>query len=769
MNPPVVLSVRLKGDWEGPQTGDVVLDVAQVLSDIHHPLVIKDENGIMLVYDGTQEEALEIYSKEKIDQLTNFTSYTIVDKLPPVLDAKTDVFYILPDGTINYIINNKWVNQATSLNIDEIVKEGVDRIIDEKLEPIDDKIIDLETADNELDKKIDQEITDRKKGDKDLQDEIDKLKKTDNDLLQSLKDEIQARKDGDDLLKDDVTDEAKTRLDEDTKLANKIADNKTEINNIKTDITDINTKIVNNANSILGLNTDLTKEIQDRQDGDKNLQDQIDKLKTESSTATTDITTIKSTITTIESDIDDLQDQIDKTVEQDISVSGDASTVEIKETKINLKTGTTSSETNPLPVASKTAAGIVNPATYKTIEDTATAVDAILNGAVSIPDLPEKPTQDELTDAWKAATGKDELINGAKISDSEHDITYTYYTNAKEWQGVATGVTEINITTATNTTLGITKGDDTDTGGKIFVETDGSMSVIKWDDTQKAIKDNADAIDSLKEDVEKNTDDISDLSDKVDTNTTDIATNKSNIETNTTNIKTNTDNISDLSDRMDTAEGNISDLQDAIDALEKGGGQTLYKAYGDKEDGALTQKFVSDQLNANNVILGKDVTRVESENEEAGNVIIGANAGSVALTEAVTVVGSHAQGNANSTVIGNYANAGASDSTIIGMDAYGDSQYSTALGVSAGVAEDAEHSVAIGDYSTATRPYEVSIGGKDPEDEDKVITRFLSNVRDAEQDGDAVNFKQMKDYVAAAASGIEMLTVEEFKTLWSAA
>lgn len=805
MNPPVVLSVRLKGDWEGPQTGDVVLDVAQVLSDIHHPLVIKDENGVALIYDGTQEEILEIYSKDKIDELTKYTTYTIVDKLPPVLDADTDKFYILPDGTINYIINNKWVNQATSLNIEEIVKDGVDKIIDDKLDPINDKIIDLETADGDLDKKIDQEISDRKKGDKDLQDEIDKLKKSDSDLLQSLKDEIQARTDGDKDLKDDITDEAKTRLDEDTKLANKISDNKTDITNIKTDITNLDTKITNNANSILSLTDDLNDEIQARKDGDKAI-----------------------------------NDAIDKTVVQDISVSGDASTVDIKETKVNIKSGTTSTENNPLPVASKTAAGVINPATYKSIEDTATAVDAILNGAVSIPDLPEKPTQTELTDAWKAATGKTELINGAKISDSEHDITYTYYKNVNEWQGVATGVTEINITTATNTTLGITKGDDKDTGGKIFVETDGSMSVIKWDDTQKAIEDNA---------------------------------------------------------------SDIKELQEAVEKLEGGGGQTLYDEYGENEDGALTQKFVTEVLDNTKVIIGKDSKADEDDSVAIGHKAHAGDAEDIAIGVNATSTGSSgvsigadtnasgtwgvALGNGNK-VTGNYGTAvggsnkakgvasvaiglqadtgdgvgaiivgynavgpnkgidGASDNSVdaavaVGFEAKAKDQAAIAVGHQAeakglqSVAIGPHHSyarsrgsiaigeasvagtsttkedtsndfsgaVAIGDWAQAKEDFAIAIGNSEVEAEGALALGVhakathknsivfntkpsvycnskrteemrlpgfnIGGVKAGTADDDAVNLKQMKEYVAEAAAGVELLSVDEFKTLWSAA
>lgn len=752
MNPPVVLSVRLKGDWEGPQTGDVVLDVAQVLSDLHKTLTIRDENGVVLVYDGTQDEILEIYSKDKIDELTNFSSYTIVDKLPPVLDAKTDTFYILPDGTINYIINNKWVNQATSLDIDEVVQKEVDKIVDTKLDPVKDDIVDLKDADKDLDKKIDQEIADRKKGDQDLQNELTKLGTTDNSLLKAIQDEIKARTEGDQDLSTDIADEAKTRLEEDTKLANKINDNKTLITKNTSDISGLDTKITNNANSILNLNNDLATEVQARKDGDKALQDQIDAIKTSDTSTATEITNIKTSLTAAEKDIDDLQSQIDKTVEQDISINGNASTVEIKETKINLKSGTTSTESNPLPVASKTAAGVIIPATYKTIEDNAAAIDSILNGAVSIPTLPENPTQAQLTAAWKTATNKTELINGAKISDSVHNITYTYYTNVSKWEGVATGVTEINITTATNTTLGITKGDAT-TGGKIFVETDGSMSVNDWDKTQKAIKDNADNIATLQTSVQDNADDIADLTTKVTKNTTDIVANATNIATNKTNITTNATNITSLNTKVTANETAISDLQDAVDALELGGGQTLYKAYGEKEDGALTQKFVSGQLNANNVILGKDVIRVESSDAEKGNVIIGSGAGSVALTESVTVLGSKAQGNNNSIAVGNKSNAGSANSVVLGNNA--------------STTADADNSVALGNSAKASRPYEVSMGDSTAEAGKQF--RFVSNVKAAELDNDAVNLKQMKDYVASAASGVELLTVDEFKTQWNAA
>lgn len=54
MNPPVVLSVRIKGDQQGPQTGDVVLNAASVADFSEEDTYLKGE---VVVYNGDMVRA----------------------------------------------------------------------------------------------------------------------------------------------------------------------------------------------------------------------------------------------------------------------------------------------------------------------------------------------------------------------------------------------------------------------------------------------------------------------------------------------------------------------------------------------------------------------------------------------------------------------------------------------------------------------------------------------------------------------------------------
>lgn len=54
MNPPVVLSVRIKGDQHGPQTGDVVLNAASVADFSEEDTYLKGE---VVVYNGDMVRA----------------------------------------------------------------------------------------------------------------------------------------------------------------------------------------------------------------------------------------------------------------------------------------------------------------------------------------------------------------------------------------------------------------------------------------------------------------------------------------------------------------------------------------------------------------------------------------------------------------------------------------------------------------------------------------------------------------------------------------
>ena len=198
-----------------------------------------------------------------------------------------------------------------------------------------------------------------------------------------------------------------------------------------------------------------------------------------------------------ETDLNDVQSAINKTVVSDLTYTENASTVSVTENKVNISTGTTTTETEALPVASATAAGIMNAATYQSIADSQETLDALLGGAVAIGNLPANPTQQQLTTAWETATGRSELINRASIYDTTNGLIHTYYTNVNLWEDSPAGA-QVQVSQATNTELGIVKGSLTN--GQAFAETNGTLSVNGWDDLVQDVTDNAGDISALEAD-----------------------------------------------------------------------------------------------------------------------------------------------------------------------------------------------------------------------------------------------------------------------------
>lgn len=189
---------------------------------------------------------------------------------------------------------------------------------------------------------------------------------------------------------------------------------------------------------------------------------------------------LEQNIDTNASDILVLDEQLSKEVQLDTNVSSTASTVTLTKSRGSINaTGQTDTDI-ALPVASETQAGVMNAATYKTVQDNTELIQSILQGAVSIIGLPENPTQEELTTAWKSATSETELINRASIFDSTNNKIWYYYANVQKWQATKSDGGSVTIEQATNTSLGIVKG-STEVG-QISVETDGSMSVNGFDE-----------------------------------------------------------------------------------------------------------------------------------------------------------------------------------------------------------------------------------------------------------------------------------------------
>ena len=170
------------------------------------------------------------------------------------------------------------------------------------------------------------------------------------------------------------------------------------------------------------------------------------------------------------------------------------STVQLDESKINLMSGTTTSETVVLPVASTTQAGILNSSTFDAITANTNNLNAIMNGAVAITGLSASPSQSDLTTAWLAQTNLPALINRASIYDVTNDKVWTYYTNDATWHA-ASNTTQITVNTFTNSSEGTILGSTNE--GQVFAESDGTGSVNGWDTLKGSVSTNTNNIGSL--------------------------------------------------------------------------------------------------------------------------------------------------------------------------------------------------------------------------------------------------------------------------------
>lgn len=208
-------------------------------------------------------------------------------------------------------------------------------------------------------------------------------------------------------------------------------------------------------------------------------------------------------------------DDVDYTVVSDFALAGNNSTttIQINSDRVNLKTGTTSAKEIPLPVASSTQAGVMNTATFEAVSENTSNINALMNGAVAVSELVAEPTQEQITAAWKTATGLTELINRASVYDTTNSKVWTYYSNTATWYAAA-NTTQVEVEQFTNTKAGIVKGSDGD--GQVFAEDDGTGSVNGWD----ALKGRVFTLEGAGYITEN---DISTLRTATSTNTTDIS------------------------------------------------------------------------------------------------------------------------------------------------------------------------------------------------------------------------------------------------------
>lgn len=213
-----------------------------------------------------------------------------------------------------------------------------------------------------------------------------------------------------------------------------------------------------------------------------------------------DLDDVEGDIIEIKGDIEALEGYAEKTVQYDTSIAEDKSSTVTLIKKTGALNSSDTTDTNlPLPVASNTQAGVINGATYKTIYDTADALEAIEGAAVAVEGLSASATKTELDAAWKQETGKDTLVNGAKILDVTNGKTWTYYSNTQTWYPQDNTNPTIEINAFTNSAAGTILGSDVD--GKVYAESDGTGSVKGWDTVKSDISTAQSRIDGLQSTV----------------------------------------------------------------------------------------------------------------------------------------------------------------------------------------------------------------------------------------------------------------------------
>ena len=281
--------------------------------------------------------------------------------------------------------------------------------------------------------------------------------------------------------------------------------------------------------------------------------------------------TIYYRISKVEGEVITLKPLVNDSIKK-VDVEGDASTVYHKALH---NSGIV--ENDAFPVASDTKAGMMSAGMYVGFNSSIQNLQArmaVLEGVgitYQLTGLSDNPSDAQITAAFQAQYPNVPLMAGIRAAA---------YDKAKIWQYSGTTwiqLTSLNIDKATSTSLGVVKGSETSTTneGKIFVEVDGSMTVIGWD-TLKAMATAAkQSVDNLEPKVTQQSDKIDVLEGQVAANAADITTLQgtsanhesriSSLETTSANHESRISSLettpANLGTRMGTAETDIDKLQ----------------------------------------------------------------------------------------------------------------------------------------------------------------------------------------------------------------
>ena len=267
--------------------------------------------------------------------------------------------------------------------------------------------------------------------------------------------------------------------------------------------------------------------------------------------------TIYYRIAKVEGEVITLKPLVNDSIKK-VDVEGDASTVYHRALH---NSGIV--ENDAIPVASDTKAGVMSASMYVGFNGSIQNLQArmaVLEGVgltYQLTGLPDNATSEQITAAFQSQYPNVPLMAGIRAAD---------YDKAKIWQYSGTAwiqLTSLNINVATSSALGLVKGSETSTTneGKIFVEVDGSMTVIGWD-TLKALATAAkQSVDNLEPKVTQQSAKIDALEGDVAANAADITALQGTSANHESRISSLETTSADLRTRMGTAETDIDTLQ----------------------------------------------------------------------------------------------------------------------------------------------------------------------------------------------------------------
>ena len=179
-------------------------------------------------------------------------------------------------------------------------------------------------------------------------------------------------------------------------------------------------------------------------------------------------------------------------VTEDVTITQDANSVTLNIDRYDPTGKAAADVARILPVASEFQAGVMTVSHVSQLNTATADINTLKGRAVMyvVELTTDSPTQEQLNEAYAALTppAPTPVLDGTTLVDQTYNKEYTYYTSTGAW--LDRGQSTVNI--ATQSAPGIVMGSTAD--GKVYVEGDGSMSLMGWDALNERVANNTSAI-----------------------------------------------------------------------------------------------------------------------------------------------------------------------------------------------------------------------------------------------------------------------------------